>query len=437
MKLRPYQEDAADFLFEHDRAMVLAPMGAGKTAITLTAMDDMLRDGVVKRWLVLAPKRVAQHVWRQEAAKWAPGLTVSVAVGNYPQRIAAFNQGADIVVTNYDAVGTLTTHELRQFDGIVFDELTRLKNASGVRFKALDRLTAHINIRWGLTGSFTSNGLEDVFGQCKIIDQKLLGKSKTKFLNEYFYCIDRDTSQWEPATGSLDKVMARVRPATYVLEPGEYADKLPPLNTVEMPCDLHQRGPYEELKATMTTLYEAHEIVATNAAALTSKLQQSACGFAYSDTGTAVFSHHKINLLSAILEGNQRAPTIVVYNFKAELELLTTSLPKAETLDAPDAIERWNKGEIEVLLIHPQSAGHGLNLQAGGHHIVWMSLPWSLELYEQTVGRLHRGGQTQPVWNYVLLTTNTIEARMWAALRDKRTISDLAIEELKTCRSEA
>lgn len=431
LKLRPYQEDAADFLFEHDRAMVLAPMGAGKTAITLTAMDDMLRDGVVKRWLVLAPKRVAQHVWRQEAAKWAPDLTVSVAVGSYQQRLAAFNRRADIVVTNYDAVGTLTTHEVGQFDGIVFDELTRLKNASGVRFKALDRLTAHIKVRWGLTGSFTSNGLEDVFGQCKIIDQTLLGKSKTKFLAQYFFCIDRDTNQWEPATGSLDKVMARVKPATYVLEPGEYADKLPPLHTVEMPCDLHQRDQYDEMKATMTTQFEAHEIVALNAAALTQKLQQSACGFAYSDTGTAVFSHHKINLLNAILEGNQRAPTIVAYNFKAELELLKASLPKAETLDAPDAIDRWNRGEIEILLLHPQSAGHGLNLQAGGNLIVWMSLPWSLELYEQTVGRLHRGGQTRPVWNYVLLTNNTIEARMWAALRDKRTISDLAIEELK------
>jgi len=169
LSLRPYQESAADFLYEHDRAMVLAPVGAGKTALTLTAMQDMLAAGIVKRWLVVAPLRVAQHVWPVEAPKWAPALDLAVAVGSPAWRTKALESNARVVVTNYDNLQWLAKQRL-DFDGVVFDELTRLKNPSGVRFKAILKALQPINIRWGLTGSFTSNGLEDVFGQCKIID---------------------------------------------------------------------------------------------------------------------------------------------------------------------------------------------------------------------------------------------------------------------------
>ena len=169
MKLRPYQEQAADFLYEHDRAMNLAPVGAGKTAITLTAMQDMLKYGIVKRWLVLAPKRVCTDVWPVEQPKWADAMPLAVAVGTPAQRLAALMSSMPVVVTNYDNIQWLATQNLN-FDGIVFDELTRLKNPSGARFKALDKVIKDIKIRWGLTGSFTSNGLEDVFGQCKIVE---------------------------------------------------------------------------------------------------------------------------------------------------------------------------------------------------------------------------------------------------------------------------
>jgi len=181
MQLRPYQETAVDFLYEHDRAMILAPVGAGKTAITLTAMRDMLADGVVERFLVLAPKRVCTDVWPVEQPKWAPNLTLAVAVGTPAQRAAALGGGAQIIVTNYDNIQWLATQNLAHIDGIVYDELTKLKNPSGARFKALNKVIDKINIRWGLTGSFTSNGLEDVFGQCKIVDQSLLGRSKGAF----------------------------------------------------------------------------------------------------------------------------------------------------------------------------------------------------------------------------------------------------------------
>ena len=226
MELRPYQEQAADFLYEHDRAMILAPVGAGKTAITLTAMRDMLADGVVERFLVLAPKRVCTDVWPVEQPKWAPGVTLAVAVGTPKQRAAAFASSAQVVVTNYENLPTGT------FDAVVFDELTRLKNPSGKRFKDLLKFLTPIEIRWGLTGSFTSNGLEDVFGQCKIVDQSLLGRSKGAFQQQYFILINKEYGDWAPRPGSLAQVMERIKPATYLLEPGDYKDKLPPSHVV-------------------------------------------------------------------------------------------------------------------------------------------------------------------------------------------------------------
>ena len=444
LSLRPYQESAADFLYEHDRAMVLAPVGAGKTALTLTAMRDALRDGVVTRWLVVAPLRVAQHVWPVEAPKWAPDLELAVAVGSPAWRLKALESNARVVVTNYDNLQWLAKQKL-DFDGVVFDELTRLKNPSGVRFKAMLKALGSVKVRWGLTGSFTSNGLEDVFGQCKIIDQSLLGRSKGAFLQQYFICLNREYGEWVPATGALPQVMARIKPATFVLEPGEYSDKLPPLHTVELRCELIDREPYEKMKKDFLVEFPDATAIAANAAAVTSKLQQMASGFVYETTRTASerpgkfdvcqktvwFSDHKLELLEDLLTENQHANTIIVYNYQAELEALKRWYPQARTIDEPGVIDAWNRGEIELLLIHPKSAGHGLNLQHGGCRMVFVSLPWSLEEYEQTVGRLHRSGQRHDVWVYVLQTEKTIDEKIWAALHDKRALSDVAMWELK------
>ena len=432
MELRPYQEQAADFLFERDRAMILAPVGAGKTAITLTAMRDALHHGIVNRFLVLAPKRVAESVWATEAAKWAPTLKIAVAVGTPKQRLAAFNSVADVVVTNYDNLQSLPHLD---FDGIVFDELTRLKNPSGARFKALHKLI-DCNVRWGLTGSFTSNGLEDVFGQCKIIDQSLLGRSKGAFQQQYFVLINKDFGEWAPRPGSLEKVMAVIKPATFVLT-GQSSETQ--LHTVEVRCDMHMAN-YK----TMKEEFVLEGIAAVNAAVVVGKLQQLASGFIYdtkivaadtpgrfTTTQTPVwYSSHKFDRLDELLQENQRANTIIAYTYKEELAELKRRYPKAQTLDDAGVIERWNAGKVELLLVHPKSAGHGLNLQYGGSKIVFLSLPWSLELYEQTIGRLHRSGQTQDVWCYVMLTNKTVDERIWAALHDKRTVSDIAMGEL-------
>lgn len=441
MGLRPYQNEAVTFLYERDRAMILAPVGAGKTAITLSAMLEMKRDGHARRWLVVAPKRVCTDVWPVEVAKWAPSLSYSVAVGTSTQRKAALSSSSDIVVVNYDNLDKLPQDLAR--DGVVFDELTRLKNPSGKRFKAFAKMLDRFPVRWGLTGSFTSNGLEDVFGQCKVIDEKLLGRAKGAFLQQYFYCLNREFGEWAPRPGALEQVMTRIRPATFVLEPGVYKDKLPPCHVVEMRTDLDDREPYERMKKDMLIDLKGQEITALTAAALTTKLQQLAGGWAYttlpwSDAATrphkiaAWYSWHRFEMLDEIIEGNQQDNTIVVYNFIEELAQLKDRYPHVWTLDdGADVVARWNRGEIKLLAVHPKSAGHGLNLQHGGNKMVFLSLPWSLELYEQTIGRIHRGGQERDVWVYVMLTNKTIDERIWAALADKRAISDVALEELK------
>jgi SNF2 family DNA or RNA helicase len=406
--------------------MILAPVGAGKTAITLTAMQAMLDGGYATRFLVLAPKRVCTDVWPVEQKLWAHQMSLSVCVGSIKQRLASLNSSAQVVVTNYDNLQWLAKQTL-DFDAVVFDELTRLKNPSGARFKALHKVL-DCPIRWGLTGSFTSNGLEDVFGQCKIVDQSLLGRSKGAFQQQYFVLINKEYGEWAPRVGSLEKVMAVIKPATFVLEAGDYT--LPSLNIVPVMCAMDLTH-YNKMKKDFVVEFPTAKAVALNAGVVTGKLQQMASGFVYDANSSIWFSSHKFDRLDELLAENQRANTIIAYTYQEELAELKRRYPKAQTLDDTKAIERWNAGKIEMLLVHPKSAGHGLNLQHGGCNMVFLSLPWSLELYEQTIGRLHRSGQKNAVWVYVMTTLKTVDERIYAALQDKRAISDIAMEELK------
>lgn len=429
LSLRPYQEEAADFLYANDRAMMLAPVGAGKTATTLVALRALLGDGFAKRVLVVAPLRVAQSVWPAELKKWAPELTMAVCTGTPATRAKALAAPVQIVVTNYDNLQWLAEQKL-DFDALVFDELTRLKNPSGKRFKALDKVIKDIKIRWGLTGSFTSNGLEDVFGQCKIIDQTMLGRSKGAFLQQYFHCLNREHGQWVPLPTSLDQVMQRIRPWTYVLEAGTYTDSLPSLHTVEVPVAMDLTE-YKRMKKDMLLQFGSTLITAASAAAVVTKLQQLASGFVYDGGGMAVrLSSEKLDALEDLFLENQRAPTLVWYQFKEQLTALQIRFPWCETIVNSNTIDRWNAGQIPMLAAHPQSAGHGLNLQ-GQSKMVWLTLPWSLELYEQAVGRLHRSGQRSDVWNYLLLTQGTVDTEVYKALKEKRTVSELALEALR------
>jgi SNF2 family DNA or RNA helicase len=426
MKLRDYQDTAADFLYEHGRAMILAPVGAGKTAITLTAMQAILKDGYAMRFLVLAPKRVCTDVWPVEQPKWAPDCTLAVAVGTPAQRKAALYSGAQIIVSNYDNIQWLAEQNLAHINAIVFDELTKLKNPSGARFKALNKVIGEVGIRWGLTGSFTSNGLEDVFGQCKIVDQTLLGRAKGAFMQQYFTLVNKDFGDWKPRPGSLELVMQRIKPATFVLEPGEYKDKLPPLHTVEVACKMDMAD-YNKMKKD----FVLDDVVAVNAAVVTQKLQQMSSGFLYSDNGPIWLSPHKFDRLEELLDENQHANTIIFYSYQEELAELRRRYPHLQTLDDPNAIERWNRGEIELLVAHPASAQFGLNLQFGGNKMVFLSLPWSLTDFEQAIGRLHRSGQTNDVWVYLMITEKTIDAKILDALANKRSVAEIALEALK------
>ena len=447
MVLRPYQDEAADFLYSRDRAMILAPVGAGKTAITLTAMQAMIQDGHVKRFLVLAPKRVCTDVWRQEGLKWASNIFIEIAIGTAKNRIAAFNCAANVIVTNYDNLLWLCRERpdlLQGFDGIVFDELTRLKNPSGSRFKALFKVINLFKIRWGLTGSFTSNGLEDVFGQCKVVDQSLLGRSKNAFLQQYFVLMNRDYGEWAARPDSLPKIMKTIKPATYLLDAGDYADLMPPLHMVEIKCQMDMEH-YNTMKKDLVVAFPSATAVATNLAVVTGKLQQMSSGFVYHSTTTPSkspgkfntstqsiwFSSHKFDRLEELLAENQRDCTMIFYMYKEELEELKRRYPHAQTLDDPNAVERWNTGQIELLLAHPKSAGHGLNLQHHGNKIVFLSLPWSLEYFEQAIGRVHRSGQKREVWCYILMTENTIDERIYSVLQEKCTLSEIAIAELR------
>ena len=445
LKLRPYQDEAADFLYENDKAMILAPVGAGKTAITLTAIAAMIKDGHAKRFLVVAPKRVCTDVWPVELPKWAPTLKLNLAVGSPLDRLRAIDKSSDIVVINYDNLQWLADYGVAGFDAVVFDELTRLKNPSGARFKALHKVIDQFAIRWGLTGSFTSNGLEDVFGQCKIINEKLLGRSKGAFMQQHFVLLNRDYGEWMPKKGALQTVMQKIKPATYLLEPGEYSDTLPPLHVVEVRSVMNMTH-YEKMKRDFVVEFGGDErAIAANAAVVTGKLQQMSSGFVYQTEKQALdqpgkfatkqtaiwFSPHKFDRLDELLEENQHANTIIAYMYQEELAEIKRRYHKVVTLDDAGAIERWNRGEVELLAVHPKSAGHGLNLQYGGAHIVFLSLPWSLELYEQTIGRLHRSGQTKTVWCYIMMTTKTVDEKILGALKDKRAISDVALEELK------
>jgi len=441
LTLKPYQELGADFLFENDRGMILAAVGAGKTALSMTAMWDMYRQGYVKRWLVLAPKRVARDVWPHERELWMQGLTMRVALGTAKQRKSALtDMSAHAVVATYDNIQSLTPEDMAGFQGIVFDELTKLKNPSGKRFKHLMGLIEDINIRWGLTGSFTSNGLEDTYGQCRSISEQILGEHKSRFLKEYFVLVNKDYGTWAPKGSSLEKVMKKIKPYTFLLENKEYVDGLPALNIVPVHIDMDMTL-YREMQKNFLIKVDGRQVSAMSRSACSQKLQQMASGFIYPSKNCSEeelggdepiwLSGHKFDRLDEILEENQHAPTLIAYNFKEELEELRRRYPNLQGIDSPNTVERWNAGKIELLALHPKSASHGLNLQYGGNKLVFLSLPWPLELYEQMIGRLHRQGQKEEVWVYQLLTKGTLDFRVFSSLADKKDFSVESLEELE------
>jgi SNF2 family DNA or RNA helicase len=422
--LRPYQQEVVTQLYERDFTLATLPVGAGKTLSTLTAIEELLRDGVLTRVLVVAPLRVANHVWAQEAAKFGIDLELAVATGTPLRRRQALESDADVVVINFENLRWLIERpEFASFDGLVWDEVSKMKAVSSKRFKAVRNQLRQFKWIVGLTGTLIAVGIQDLFGQAVVIDRgKTLGRTITGFRQAYMMNTappGAHYAKWEPQAGARDRVLEALEPLVVSIPPEVYSAQLPDEVVVRVETDLDMPGVYRELEEELMTELDG-EVIESHAA---QKLQQACQGFLY-DMGKVPHWFPTQNKLDALEELVGGEPVLLFYQYQAERDAIIERFG-AEDLD----VDSWNRGEQPIALAHPLSAGHGLNLQAGGNHIVWMAPPWSLELWLQANGRLRRGGQqAAAVFIHVLCARDSIEDRVLAALEQRQEL-DAAIRD--------
>jgi SNF2 family DNA or RNA helicase len=419
MQLHPYQEAAIDFMYERDFGLVLASMGAGKTAITLHWAHEMLSSKEMTRLLVVAPKKVCEEVWRQETEKFDLPLRVVFCNGKPEDRHKIVEgKDFDILLINYEQLVWFCRAYPKQriFDGIVFDELTKLKAPSTSRFKLMRHAIGSFKFRWGLTGTLASEGVDKMYAQLFMIDQgKRLGRTKSEFDNRFMTRWGREAWQIKPMPDAQDRISSRIADISFTLN-GEY--KPPPImeNTYYVDLPAGVREMYDELEREMVVeMDEGGYVVTPNVAALRTKLRQIATGQLYtSDTEPTPL--HKIKEEWLRENRDQMDGNILIgYWFRFE--------PLGATIKDPDIIDRWNDKKVEELWVQPASAGHGLNLQKGGHTIVWKTLPDSRDMYDQTIGRIARQGQeADTVWVHVLIARDTVEEDVWNALNRKQDV---------------
>ena len=430
-----YQKYATAYIEEHPYAAVLLDMGLGKTSITLTAIADLLFDSFeVHKVLVIAPLRVARDTWSAEIQKWdqLSHLIYSVAVGTEAERRAALMKRADIFIINRENLCWLIQESGIPFDYdmIVVDELSSFKNHQSKRFKALMQVRPRVNRVVGLTGTPASNGLMDLWAEFKVID---LGQRLGRFISNYrqaFFAPDRTNGMivysYKPLPGAEAEIYRRISDITISMKATDHL-KMPELISSEYTVYMSdiERDAYEEMKKQLVLSLPGKEITAANAAALSGKLCQMANGAAYDDLGGVSEIHdRKLDALEDLIEAANGKPLLVAYWFQHDLERIMERLHQRHIpfsrLDSSDSIRRWNAGELPVALIHPASAGHGLNLQSGGSAIVWFGLTWSLELYQQTIARLWRQGQNaDTVVVQHIVTHATIDTQILRALQEK------------------
>lgn len=434
MRYQPhnYQHQATTFIKEHPQAAILLGMGLGKTIITLTAIWGLLLDTFeARRVLVIAPLRVARDTWPTEVLKWdhLDGLTVAVAVGTRQQRLNALAAGAMVTVINRENIPWLvkTLGGQWPFDMVVIDELSSFKNHKAARFKALSSVRPHIHRIVGLTGTPAANGLEDLWAQFKLLDGgERLGRYITRYRERWFTPERRNGMQvfsYKPRPGAEAGIYEAIGDITLSMKTTDYLD-LPELTITTVPVELNpkERNVYERMVRDMVVDLDGVVVDAANAAALSGKLLQLASGAVYNETGQTIEVHErKLDALEDLLEAANGQSLLVAYWHKHDAARIQARFPQARQLQTSDDFEAWNAGEVPLALIHPASAGHGLNLQSGGHLLVWFSLTWSLELYQQTNARLHRQGQPQPVTITHLAAKNTIDEQVLAALEAKDT----------------
>ena len=435
MKFEPheYQKYAIEYIKTHPVAAILLGCGLGKTSIALTAIDDMLHDTFeIRKVLVVAPIRVAKVSWPDEIQKWdhLSDLRYSVAVGTKEERLAALKADAEVYIINRENLPWLIESTSFDYDMVVLDELSSFKNWQSKRFRAFMKIRPRLKRVIGLTGTPSSNGLMDLFAEYRCLDMgERLGRLIGQYRNAFFKpdrCNGPIVYSYKPLPGAEDEIYRRISDITISMKSTDLLD-MPELVSSEYLVSLNDAEweNYENLKTDLILRLPEGEVTAANAAALSGKLSQMANGAVYADDGSVTVIHdRKLDALEDIIESANGSPVLVAYWYRHDLERIERRLhalhiPFAR-IDKPDSIERWNSGEFPVMLIHPASAGHGLNLQYGGSTLVWFSIPWSLELYTQTVDRLFRQGQKSGTVSVIhIVTKGAIDERILKALSTK------------------
>lgn len=436
----PYQAYATQRILDTPRVGLFLDMGLGKTVATLTAVEELMHDRYeVKKSLVIAPLRVAQMTWTDEAAKWDHlHLRLSRVLGSAAERERALAAKADVYTINRENVPWLVEHYGRAwpFDMVVVDESSSFKNHQAKRFRALRQVLGLIDRLVLLTGTPSPRSLMDLWAQLYLIDRgERLGKTIGAYRATYFTPGRRNgyvVYDWEPRPGADAAVYRRIADVCVSMTAKDWL-ALPERidNRVDVELPPSARKLYARLLRDFAAEVEGSDITAANAAALTGKLLQVANGAVYDEDGGAREVHRaKLDALAEIRDACDE-PLVVFYWFKHDAERLKKAFPEARTLETEADMAAWNRGEIPLLLLHPASAGHGLNLQAGGHVIVWYGLTWSLELYQQANARLHRQGQTKPVMVHHLVARGTMDERVLSALAEKRVGQDALIAAVK------
>ena len=442
-----YQSFATDYIEHHPISALLIDMGLGKTVITLTALFDLLFDSFeIHKVLVVAPLRVGLISWPDELKKWEHlhFLKSSIVIGTEMERLRALKAKADIYIINRENLEWLVTKSGYKFDfdTVVIDELSSFKNGRSKRHKALMTVRPYVKRIIGLTGTPAGNGLMDLWAEFKCLDYgSRLGRFITRYREEYFLPDKRNgmvVFSYKPQAGAEARIYSKISDITISMKAIDHL-KMPDLIEVERAVELdeHEISLYKELVEEMVLELKDKEITSANAAVLTGKLLQIANGAIYSDSGEIVEIHdRKLDELEDIIEAANGKPLLVAYWFKHDLDRIKKRLDKLgviyKTLDKPENIRQWNDKDLQVGLIHPASAGHGLNLQSGGNTIVWFGLTWSLELYQQTVARLYRQGQKSgSVVVMHIIAKGTMDELVLRALKDKDMTQTRLIDAVK------
>lgn len=446
MKFVPheYQSYATEKIIELPACGLFLEMGLGKTVSTLTAIDELVYDRFeVEKVLVIAPKRVADDTWTSEAKKWdhLRHLTFSKVLGTAAQREAALEAEADIYLINRENVTWLVDRLKKRwpFDMVVVDELSSFKSNQAKRFKSLRAVRPLVKRFVGLTGTPAPNGLMDLWPEVYLLDRgERLGRTITGYRDRYFYPGKRNgytVFTWEPKEGAEDAIHQKISDICISMKAEDYL-KLPDrvVNDISIRLDPGELQKYQELEREKLMELDGTEITALSAAAVWGKLLQLANGAAYSDDGTVSVLHEKkLDALEEIIEAAGGHPVLVFYNFRHDYDRLMERFKKLQprTIRTSEDIRDWNAGQIQLLLAQPASMGHGLNIQAGGHIIVWFGLNPSLELYQQANARLHRQGQKEAVIIHRLIAAGTVDEDVVKKLETKDERQESLMEAVK------